>query len=193
MDRRTTIVLAIALLVLLAGSYVLSQRQQAEPTLPISDTGPWLQLTNGQIRSISILDTTSGQKLLANATAEGGWLLQSPSTGPADAQQLDAWLGQWQFMYAQHTITPTAGLDEFGLVAPTLVITFTDQSGQATIVHIGNSTPAVSGYYARQPGSGSNNQIAVIGKWPIDEARGFLSAPPLEPAATPTNIQPQGP
>jgi Domain of unknown function (DUF4340) len=184
MSRRTTLVLAVILVVLLVGSYIVSTRQnKASETAPLASVStPWLQLTNGEISNITILDASKGQKLQINQAAGGGWTLQTPITGTADSQQIDAWLGQWQFMVAQRVITPTTGLDQFGLVTPTLAITWTTLSNQVTVVHIGNQTPTGSGYYAQLVGS---DKVAVISTGPINETQVLVSTPPLAPTATP--------
>lgn len=183
MSRRTTLVLAVILVVLLVGSYIVSTRQNktAQTGASASVSTPWLQLTNGQISNITILDASKGQKLQVSQAAGGGWTLQTPITGTADSQQIDAWLGQWQLVYAQRMITPTAGLGQFGLVTPTLAITWTTLN-QATAIHIGSQTPTGSGYYAQLVGS---DKVAVIGAGPVDEARMLVSTPPLAPTATP--------
>ncbi len=186
MSQRTTAILAAILVFLLVGSYVVSTRQKTpgiEPTP--SRPASWVELTNGQISSISILDTTSGQTLAAQRTGETSWSLQSPTSAPADSQQLEMWLAQWQYMQAQHTLTPTTGLEEFGLARPALIITFTTQSGSppTTIIHIGNRAPAVAGYYAQQAGRAT---IGVVETWLVDETRQLIATPPLAPT-TPAN------
>lgn len=183
MSQRTTAVLAIILAALLVGSYVVSRQQQTKPQ-PASPTA-WPELTDGQINRIYILDTTSGQRLEAHQDTSAGWTLDAPAMGQADAQKLDAWLGQWQFMYVQHTVTPTAGLGEFGLAPPALVVTLTAPAGQrpTAVIHIGQRAPAAAGYYARQPG---DEQVVVIGEWLVDETYRLVATPPLAPTVTPT-------
>ncbi len=185
MSRRTTYVLAVILVVLLAGSYAFSKRQQASTPSLSPTTGPWLQLTNGQIKTISMVDTAKGQKLELARKSDTEWMVQSPTAGAADPQQIYAWLGQWQYLYAQHTITPTSGLADYGLAEPALVITFTIQvsnSIKTAIIHVGKLVQVSSGYYARQVGS---DQVAVIGLTAVDETRNLINAPPLLPITLP--------
>ncbi len=187
MSKRTTLVLMALLVGLLAGSWAISewQRVTQKPVSPGSP--PWLELDTEQIWSITI---TGEQRLEAVRDATGGWVLQSPVTGTADGPKLTAWLNQWRYSYVQRTLTPTLGLEEFGLRPPMLVITLTAQSGIETVIHVGQRVPAVSGYYARRPGE---EQVVVIGTWPIEEALKLVATPPLAPTPTPAPLLPQGP
>lgn len=182
MSRRTTAVLAIVLAVLLAGSYLATHFQSVPGSQPdpYARQMAWPDLTQNEIRSISIGDTRSAQAFTASRSEAGGWTIEAPISGTADAAVLDAWLGTWQSMYAEHVITPTGGLEAFGLARPALAITFTTQAGDPPhiVIHVGNQAPAVSGYYARQAGQPA---VAVIRPWPVEETRALISAPPLAP------------
>jgi hypothetical protein len=166
MNQRTPLVLAIILLALLAGSYYASTQTQSNAPAPSS--GPWLQLD--KITNVSIVDMTSGRQFAASQNAMGGWT----ASGAVDSLKLESWLDQWQYIYVQHTITPTGSLAEYGLTPPTLVITFTAQAGGQTVVYVGNRAIAVSGYYARQAG---RETVAVIDVGAVDETRSMLNTP----------------
>lgn len=182
MSRRTTYVLAGILVVLLAGGFIVGQLQKAaqnQASLPALT--PWLNLTRSEISNITIVDTTSGQRLETVRNAQNEWRLQAPVEGPADSQKVDSWLGQWQFLYAQRILTPTAGLDEFGLAQPAMIITLTNQAGEATIVQVGKLAPTGLGYYARRVGQ---DNVAVLGTLVIDGARDLVNTPPVPPPPT---------
>lgn len=182
MSRRTTYVLAGILAVLLVGSYIVGQQQKtAQSQAPLPALTPWLNLTRSEISNITIVDTTSDQKLEIVRNEQNEWRLQSPTAGPADSQRVDSWLGQWQFLYAQRSLTPTVGLDEFGLAQPAMIITLTNRTGEATIVQVGKLAPTGLGYYARRVGQ---DDVAVLGTLVIDGARELVKTPPVPPPPT---------
>lgn len=177
--RSTWIVLAIfaVLLLVAVGFWRFAEQKSAEtPTPAVTPTEPPLfSFSTIDVQALAVSDN-QGNKMEATQ-ALGNWTLVQPAGQPADGTQIDSALTSLQSATVSRTLSGS-DVSEYGLDAPTAVITLTLSSGQH-ILSVGNPGPS-NVYYVQLDGGAP----LVVGRYSLGSIIALAATPPV--ASTPT-------
>jgi hypothetical protein len=190
MERyRTTLILAAVLLILGGLAFFLSGRNASSPgeATPIPNVYIWED--PNPVKGLEVI-SGSNKIALAKDVLLGSWRITEPVDEPADIFSVGGVADSFQNLLAQHTLSDTTDLEQFGLAGQPMVVTatFSDTAGTKRTVIIGKMTPDGSGYYVKVPDS---NKLYTIGNFTIEPINTWLIVPPVQPPSpTPVPITP---
>jgi hypothetical protein len=191
MERyRTTIIMAVALIVLVALAFFLTSKNASAPTG--STTPTTAKIIWQDTNAVKAIDVVSGtQKVgIAKDSTSGNWSITEPVSRPADPFQVGNEADALQNLEAQFELTGTTDLDQYGLTSPPLqvTVTFSDTGSSKRVLLVGSATTDGSGYYVKTP---DNSSVFVLTNTTVEPLRSWLSNPPVQqPTATPVPITP---
>ncbi len=185
MSTRTTLILLLVLIVVVAGVYLLEFRNPAGQgaTAGATSSAPTSLLTVSlpAISGITVRDVVSGTTVSATRDVSGTWWLAQPAGQPADPASLSSMAQQLSNIYVQRTLTPTGSLADYGLVTPTLTVEVTTAEG-ATSFGVGDETPSKGAYYVQKSG---DPHVYLVDTSLVDNLKQFAGKPPVAQPPTP--------
>jgi hypothetical protein len=183
MERyRTTLILAVVLIVLVGAIYLMSGRNQgtAGTATPTPTQYVWEE-TNPAIGLTVVSDTQ--RVVLEKDLTLGSWKLLEPVQKPADLFAVSGVADSMQKLQAMYTLSETTDLDQYGLAHPmTVTLEFSGTTVTERTLLIGGPLTDLSGYYVKTPES---NEVYVVGNTLVEPLRSWLTNPPVQPP-TPT-------
>jgi hypothetical protein len=191
MERyRTTLIMAVVLIVLVALAFFLTSKNASAPTgSPTPTTAKYIWQDTNSVKAIDVVSGT--QKVgIAKDSASGEWSIAAPVSRPADPFQVGNEADALQNLQAQFELTGTTDLDQYGLTNPPLqvTVTFSDTGSSKRVLLVGSATTDGSGYYVKTP---DNSSVFVLTNTTVEPLRSWLANPPVQqPTATPVPITP---
>jgi hypothetical protein len=191
MERyRTTIIMAVALIVLVSLAFFLTSKNASAPTgSPTPTASKYIWQDTNAVKAIDVVSGT--QKVgIAKDSATGNWTITEPVSRPADPFQVGNEADALQNLQAQFELTGTTDLDQYGLTNPPLqvTVTFSDTGASKRVLLVGSATTDGSGYYVKTP---DNSSVFVLTNTTVEPLRSWLANPPVQqPTATPVPITP---
>jgi hypothetical protein len=153
MKTRTTIILAVILLLLAGFYYIYDIHIQGKKDKKKSEEDTIFSFEKNDVTSLQIV---KGKETLSFEREAGGWKLSKPSAMSASVTAVDAFLGELKGIKKEEVVEEKpADLTPFGLKPPEITVTVFSTSGgkksESTLL-IGSKNPAGSSYYAQLPG-----------------------------------------
>jgi hypothetical protein len=188
MERyRTTIIMAVALIVLGGVALFLNNRNATSPGTATPTPVTYIWEEANPVSAIEVVSGT-GKVQLTKDPVLGTWAITEPIQKPADLFAVSGVADSLQKPQAMFALTGTADLSQYGLTPNPIVVTVTFSDTQHTThtLNIGTTTPDGSGYYVSTPGS---TTVYVVANTTIEPMRTWLTTPPVEqPSPTPVPI-----
>jgi hypothetical protein len=183
MIRRSTWIILLVFLVILAGAWYL-QKYQAEKAANATPTAASKLLFDGvdqaQITGVEI-EGALGQTFAVAKDEAGAWVVAGFTAADTNTYLIDDMLTQISSLTILSELDPTLALENIGLKVPVYTLRLTLQDGQQKTVQIGNVTPTKSGYYTQL----EDGKVAVVTKFVVDNLITYLDNPPV---ATPLPV-----
>lgn len=182
MIRRSTWIVLLVFLVVLAGFLYLQRSSQDEEIEipPTSSSQKLFELAESDLASVTI-QSSDGNTVVLNRSDEGEWVYAQAPSGETDIAAIQSALGQ--FLNAQIVSSPGSlpGLEALNLENALFKILLIGQDGNQIVMNIGKETPTGSGYYVLVS---DQRQVVVVNKFGIDALLNLLENPPLKPTPT---------
>ncbi|HSQ26164.1 MAG TPA: hypothetical protein VLM80_03465 [Anaerolineales bacterium] len=182
MIRRSTWIVLLVFLVVLAGFLYMQRSSQGEEIEipPTSSSQKLFELAESDLASVTI-QGSDGNTVVLNRSEEGEWVLAQGPSGETDVAAIQSALGQ--ILNAQIVSSPGSlpGLEALNLENALFKILLIGQDGNQILINIGKETPTGSGYYVL---TSNQRQVVVVNKFGIDALLNFLVNPPLMPTPT---------
>ena len=183
MERyRTTLIMAVVLIVLVGAIFFMSGRNQAADgtTTPTPVQYVWEE-TNPSI-GLTVISATE-RVVLKKDSALGSWRIVEPVEKPADLFAVGGVADSMQKLVATYTLSETTDLQQYGLDKPmTVTVEYSGTTVTERTLLVGGPLTDLSGYYVKTPDS---NRVYVIANTVAEPLRSWLTTPPVEPP-TPT-------
>ena len=177
MIRRSTWIILLVFLVILAGAWYL-QRYQAEKAANATPTAGSKLLFDGvdqaQITGVEI-NSALGQTFAVAKDEAGTWVVAGFTAADTNTYLIDDMLTQISSLKILSDLGPSLALESVGLKVPVYTLRLTLQDGHQKTVQIGNVTPTNSGYYTRL----ETGTVAVVTKYVVDNLITYLDNPPV--------------
>jgi hypothetical protein len=188
MERyRTTIIMAIALLVLGGLALFLNNQNASSPGTPTPVPVTYVWQEENPVAAINVVSGTSKVNLTKDPLL-GSWQITEPVQKPADLFAVSGVADSLQKLQAMFTLTGTSDLTQYGLGpgAMTVTLTFSDTQGTKRTFNVGTSTPDGTGYYVNTEGA---SNIYVVSNTTLEPMRSWLTTPPVQqPSPTPVPV-----
>lgn len=182
MIRRSTWIVLLVFLVVLAGFLYLQRSSQDEEIdiPPTSSSQKLFELAESDLASVTI-QSSDGNTVVLNRSDEGEWVYTQAPSGETDIAAIQSALGQ--FLNAQIVSSPGSlpGLEALNLENALFKILLIGQDGNQIVINVGKETPTSSGYYVLVS---DQRQVVVVNKFGIDALLNLLENPPLKPTPT---------
>jgi hypothetical protein len=183
MERyRTTLIMAVVLIVLVGAIFFMSGRNQAVDgtTTPTPVQYVWEE-TNPSIGLTVISDTE--RVVLKKDSTLGSWRIVEPVEKPADLFAVGGVADSMQKLMATYTLSETTDLQQYGLDKPmTVTVEYSGTTVTERTLLVGGPLTDLSGYYVK---TSDSNRVYVIANTVAEPLRSWLTTPPVEPP-TPT-------
>ena len=190
MERyRTTLMLAAVLLILGALAFFLTGRNASSPgeATPVPNVYIWED--PNPVKGLEVISGSNKVVLVKDVTL-GSWRIIEPVDEPADIFSVGGVADSFQKLLAQHSLSDTTELEQFGLAGQPIIVTatFSDTTGTTRTLLIGKATPDGSGYYVKTP---DTSKLYTVANFTIEPLRTWLTTPPVQPPSpTPVPITP---
>ena len=177
MIRRTTWIVIVVFLAVLAAAVYLEQRPQAPEAVPTAAAAlpNLLPVTMSEISGLRLEETATGEAVELRLDEAGAWQLLEPSEGPADPTEVESSLSTLTSLRAQTSLDPAASLAIFGLSEPAYRLSVETTGGERLTVLVGDQTPTASGYYVQL----NDDPPQVVNKFSLDSFLRILVEPPV--------------
>ena len=187
MMKRSTWILLVVFVVLLAGAVFIPQLLERTQPVPATPTvQPVTNLFNyasNDIKALAIRDSLGNHAAMNRS--DSGWTITEVQVAYTDVATATIEAGVTQFASLRVLSTPDAASDFsiLGLATPAYTITISMQNGVQHILRVGDVTPSGKGYYVQLNGAAP----VVVNKSGLDAVVGWAAIPPvILPTATPT-------
>ena len=188
MNRGSTVVYIVILLVLVGVYFYLNNREQpAEIELtmdPVTEASYLFTAEEGTPTSIRI-ESKSGETVEVARGEDNAWVLNQPIEAKADQGAAEAAASQITTMPILDTV-PDVDPGIIGLEDPEYLLTVQFSAGGERTVDVGVITPTESGYYVRDA-----DKIVIISRSAIDSLLGLLTNPPYLETPAPVLATPE--
>jgi uncharacterized protein DUF4340 len=183
MERyRTTIILAVVLLVLVGAIYFMSGRNSAAPGAATTTPTQYVWEENNPAVGLTVVSDTQRVVLKKDVTL-GSWNILEPVQKPADLFAVSGLADSMQKLVATYALSETTELAQYGLTKPmTVSLEFSGTTTTSRTLLVGGPLTDLSGYYVKTPDS---NRIYVVGNTIVEPLKSWLTTPPVQPP-TPT-------
>jgi hypothetical protein len=185
MLRRSTLFALVVLAGLIAFALYLGRsKNSAVPEVeatPTADSYALFGPEEGQPNLIQIASASQGTVEIARG-ADGGWTVNQPVEGSADASRAEAAATQLSALRVLSEVQVAA--EDAGLANPAYSITAGFTGGARHKLEIGDMTPSMGGYYARLDGG----SVLIIEAPGIQSLIGMVTAPPYSETPTPSPV-----
>lgn len=188
MIRRSTLILFVVFLVLLAGVMFWQRTKQSEDS-KITPTAAQEYLFDFDTEITNLIIESSDGKVVELARdKDGQWALLQPENEEIDISRVETTSTQLLVLRVLAKFEQDAPeKSTIGLDKPANVITLTLDDGSNVVIQIGDGTPTDSGFYVNVDGRG----MYVVEKYGLQTILDLLENPPIMPTpvvvdATPT-------
>jgi hypothetical protein len=153
MKTRTTIILAVILLLLAGFYYIYDVNIKGKKEKKKSEED---KVFSFEKKDVSALQLQKGKETLCFEKEAGGWKMTKPSAMTASSSVIDTFLGELQGIKKEDVVEEKpADLVPFGLKPPEMTVKVLSTTGGASsesTLNIGAKNPSGSSYYAQMPG-----------------------------------------
>ncbi len=184
MIRRSTWVMLVVLVLVIAGYFIFRARSSATPTgqTPTVTANSFLiTQADGTLQALHLSDQ-AGHATQMQRDTSGNWVITLPQPGNADPSMAGAFESQVEALRIVSILTNELNPQDAGLSVPTYTIRLTFNGNIQHVLEVGTLTPSSSGYYVRF----DSGTIYVIAKDGIDSLANLITSPPYAPTETPT-------
>jgi hypothetical protein len=195
MIRRSTWIMLLIFVAVLAGALVWSRQTQATEsaeTTPAPET-LW-SFDEAQIQGLRIEDLKRGTAVEVHRDPTAGWRLTQPDEEPADAGRVEQAVTWLRSPDVSRVLKGEQDLGPFGLADPSTRVTLIMQDGTTRSFDVGSPTGIAGKTYIRVAGG---DEIQVISGYSLEDVTGLLDDPPVIPPTStpeaPTETVPAGP
>ena len=187
MIRRSTVVYIVILLAL-AGTYYLKNREQPAADISVtpeaSEAAAYLFTADEGVPTSIHIQSKSGESVEVRRDADNAWVLILPIEAKAEQGASEAAASQVTTMRVLDSI-PQVDLEIVGLKVPEYLLSVKFNNGVERTVNIGVVTPTESGYYAQDASGGD---VLIVSKSSVDSLLNLLTSPPYLETLTPSPI-----
>jgi hypothetical protein len=185
MKPRNTLILLAILVVLGAYVYFFEMRTPEAGTSVgggEADNLAVFDLVENDIVGLSVADAHGAITSLSREPNQP-WQLTAPTQEPADDFRVTTMVSRLARLRASRVLTDVTDLANYGLTTPVLTATLAISGGAKVSLVAGDQTPDKSGYYALHVGTPN---VYILFSNVVDDLKGFVSEPPVQPTPTPT-------
>jgi Domain of unknown function (DUF4340) len=115
------------------------------------------------------------------------WILKQPVAGPTDRTTVEYYVNSIEGIKIVNTVDKPAGLGQYGLDRPHMVVTCRLGNGASYTLTVGGKSFDGSAYYAQKRG---DPKVYVISAVEVDGFDRTLSEPPIKPSPEPGAASP---
>lgn len=195
MIRRTTWIMLLIFVVVLAGALVWNRQTKAADTTeatPVPET-LW-SFDEAQIEGLRVEDLKGDNAVEVHRDPTVGWKLTRPVEEPADAGRVEQAVTWLRSPVVSRVLKGEQDLGPFGLADPSTRVTLLMTDGATESFDVGAPTGIAGKTYIRASGG---EDIQVISGYSLEDVTGLLDDPPVIPPTptleSPTESVPAGP
>ncbi len=151
MKFRSTLILLIIVLVLLAFVYIFEIRKPKESTRESDNLGRLLSLAKEDVSKVELAyNDPSYEGIVCFKDDAGVWQIEQPLRAKADQKLMERLISGAMDKYIQRTLKETEDLSEYGLDNPRVTATFYLQDGTFRTIMLGDTVPTGNYVYIKQ-------------------------------------------
>ncbi len=151
MKFRSTLILLIIVLVLLAFVYIFEIRKPKESTRESDNLGRLLSLAKEDVSKVELAyNDPSYEGIVCFKDDAGVWQIERPLRAKADQKLMERLISGAMDKYIQRTLKETEDLSEYGLDNPRVTATFYLQDGTFRTIMLGDTVPTGNYVYIKQ-------------------------------------------
>jgi hypothetical protein len=192
MIRRSTWILLVVFIVLVAGTYYWQRNksekeaQQAQITPTVQVMQSLFDLTDKIVDQIAFVGPEGSTLILQLDTATQAWSVMDVPAEEADQTLIQTGAEQLFALNVATTFSAPPPLEQLGLDLPAYRIMLHTEDGSNIVLRVGDMTPTGSGYYVQV----DSQPPVVVTKSGLDTVLNLLKNPPLLPTPTPEATSP---
>jgi hypothetical protein len=181
MIRRTTWIMLLVFVVVLAAAVVWSRRPQAEATTPVSTPESLWTYDEADVEGLRIEDLKAGKVVEVHRDPSLAWKMTKPDEEPADAGRVEQAVTWLRSPNVSRVLTSEQDLGPFGLADPKVRVTLMLKDGSSQVFDVGAPTGIAGTAYIRVQGG---DAIQVVSGYSLGDVTGLLDDPPVLPTPT---------
>ncbi len=183
MIRRSTWIMLLIFVGVLAGGLIWSRRAQTDASEPLPTPESLWSYDEGDVQGLRIEDLKAGKVVEVRRDPDVAWRMIQPDEEPADAGRVEQAVTWLRSPNVSRVLTGQQNLEPFGLADRATRVTLLLQDGSTQSFDIGAPTGIAGSTYIRIAGG---DAIQVVSGYGLDDVTGLLKDPPVvQPTSTP--------
>jgi len=166
MIRKPTLIMLVVFALLLLLAFLWPKLRPQETVSEVTPTSePLWNVLISDIHNLKVENFEKGKTLEFKKNEEGLWMQILPTEGQADGELLEQTITWLTSPSVDREISSEGGLEQFGLIEPSGIITVTLMNGTSNVLSVGDVTPTGSMRYVKMPHS---SRILLINKYDVN-------------------------
>jgi hypothetical protein len=178
MIRRSTWIMLLIFVAVLAGGLVWSRRAQTDAGGPLPTPESLWSYAEEDVQGLRIEDLKAGKVIEVRRDPDVAWRMIQPDEEPADAGRVEQAVTWLRSPNVSRVLTGQKDLEPFGLADPATRVTLLLQNGSTQSFDVGAPTGIAGSTYIRVAGG---DDIQVVSGYSLEDVTGLLEDPPVVP------------
>lgn len=176
MIRRSTWIMLVAFVAVLAGALVWNRRTETETAEPLPTPESLWSYDSAEIEGLRVEDLVSGEVVEVRRDPGTVWVLVQPEEGPADAGRVEQAVTWVRSPPVSRVLAGERDLGPFGLAEPNIRVILVLKDGNTRSFDVGAATGIAGTTYIKATGS---DGIQVVSGYSLDDVLALLDDPPV--------------